>query len=176
MPNDKVVQDGCLLGRAWARSGARAMVTAVQKRLWQSPPKWDGIRRWGWVRLLLLPHPSLCWVPCWGVSAAAPLFSSCLILFSKSVIKTDHVMDALCYLKALKSIAEVIKRNSLSSQSYLRQHRYFECCKAWQASSQTNGGKHDKPFCCPGCRHHTFVQISRLKFSLVSSALCVFFF
>lgn len=57
--------------------------------------------------------------------AAALIFSSCLILFSNSVIKTEHVMDALCYLKALKSIAEVIRRNSLSSQSYLRQRRCF---------------------------------------------------
>ena len=130
------------LGRAWARSGARAMGTAVQK-IWQSPPKWDRTGREGGEGSGCCCCPILPCVefPVEVCLAAALLLSSCLILFSNSVIKTEHVMDALCYLKALKSIAEVIRRNSLSSQSYLRQRRCFEWCKTWQASSQTNGGK-----------------------------------
>lgn len=34
--------------------------------------------------------------------AATPLFSCCLILFSNSTIKTEHLMDAQCYRKLLK--------------------------------------------------------------------------
>lgn len=44
------------LGQKWGQGHG----TAVQKRIWQSPPKWNGIRRWGRVRLLLPPHPFLC--------------------------------------------------------------------------------------------------------------------
>lgn len=164
------------LGRAWARSGARAMVPRCRRGFDKAHPNGTGQESGEGSGCCCRPILPCVEFPVEVCLAAAPLFSSCLILFSNSVIKTEHMMDALCYLKALKSIAEVIRRNSLSPQSYLRQHRCFEWCKTRQASSQTNGGEHNKAFLLSWCRHCTFVQISHLKFVLFGFFCSVLFF
>lgn len=150
MPDDKIVQDGYLLTEEPEPKWGLARSIPVQGGIWGARLNQTRVGKWGGAQtpVRCLPFPlvgpeSDFRVECvWQTPVIQLLFN---FVFKQSY--QNRTSDGCAALSdALKSIPEVIRRNSLSSGAYLRQHR---CCvryKTRQESPQTNGGKQNKMF------------------------------
>lgn len=122
---------------------------SVQSAIWWGPPASD--KGWGGRarnRRCPLPHflsgPDV-WCPCRGASGSHPIIQLLFNFVFKQSYQ-NRTSDGCTVLSwAPRRAPEVIRRGRPSSRSYLRQHRYCVWYKIWQAPSQTNGGRQNKP-------------------------------